>query len=106
MKLNAKNQKNIISKNNISLSILDDKISGIETNSREIVKWTFGIPSNITGPISSVKMMDINENSVKRFKCNIFDQVVVCVSKINEAGYKSLDEVKFEIKKKNKILMI
>ena len=99
---NAKKIKNVLIKKNVSISILDTEISGIEGNSREIIRWIYGIPSNINTalPYSSVELENRNEANVKRFTANIYDDVVVFIKELKDGDYKDFEEAKAEIKKK------
>ena len=56
MENSAKKLKNVIIKKNISISDLDTEITGIKGNSREIIRWIYGIPNNINTalPFTSV----------------------------------------------------
>ena len=98
----AKKLKNVISKKNVSISKLDENLSGIESNARNIIRWSFGIPENINLPPGSSYtdvILEEREGSVRRFKANIFDQVVVFVKDVNNGDYKDIEVVKSQIKK-------
>ncbi len=94
----AKKLKNVIIKKNVSISKLDEDLSGIESNARDIIRWSFGIPDNINVPLSDL-ILEERESSVRRFKANIFDQVVVFVKDVNNGDYKDIKVVKSQIKK-------
>ncbi len=94
----AKKITNVIIKKNVSISKLDEDLSGIESNARNIIRWSFGIPDNINVSLSDL-ILEEREGSVRRFKANIFDQVVVFVKDINNGEYKDIEVVKSQIKK-------
>ena len=98
----AKKLKNVIIKKNISISDLDTEITGIKGNSREIIRWIYGIPNNINTalPFTSVDFEERELGQVKRFTSNIYDDVVIFVKEIKDGKYKDFQSVKFEIKKK------
>jgi len=99
---NAKKLKNVIIKKNISISDLDTEITGIKGNSREIIRWIYGIPSNINTalPFTSIDFEERELGQVKRFTSNIYDDVVVFIKEIKDGKYKDFQSVKSEIKKK------
>jgi len=94
----AKKLTNVIIKKNVSISKLDEDLSGIESNARNIIRWSFGIPDNINVSLSDL-ILEERQGSVRRFKANIFDQVVVFVKDINNGDYKDIEVVKSQIKK-------
>ena len=97
----AKNIKNVTIKKNLSISILDTEITGIKGNSRDIIRWIYGIPNNINTalPYSEVKIENRNEGNIKRFNSNIYDDVVIVIKEIKDGDYKDFESVKAEIKK-------
>ena len=96
--LEAKKLENVIIKKDISISNLDENISGIESSSRQIVRWAFGIPDNINVPLSSIKIEE-RLGSARRFKTDIFNQVVVYLKEVNDQEFKNYESVKSQIKK-------
>ena len=96
--LEAKKLENVIIKKDISISNLDENISGIESSSRQIVRWAFGIPDNINVPLSSIKTEE-RLGTARRFKTDIFNQVVVYLKEVNDQEFKSYESVKSQIKK-------
>ena len=96
----AKNIKDITIKKNISISILDTEITGIQGSSRDIIRWIYGIPNNITASTyTEVKIENRDEGQIKRFNTNIYDDVVIVIKEIKDGDYKDFESVKAEIKK-------
>ena len=97
----AKNIKNVTIKKDITISILDTEITGIKGNSRDIIRWIYGIPNNINAalPYSEVEIENRDEGSIKRFNSNIYDDVVIVIKEIKDREYKDFESVKAEIKK-------
>ena len=96
----AKKIKDITIKKNISISILDTEITGIKGNSRDIIRWIYGIPNNITASTyTEVKIENRDEGQIKRFNTNIYDDVVIVIKEIKDGEYKDFESVKAEIKK-------
>ena len=97
----ARKIKNVITKKNISISILDTEIPGIKGNSRDIIRWVFGIPNNINTalPYSNIEIESRDSGYVKRFSTNIYDDVVIFIKEVKDGDYRNFNAVKSEIKK-------
>ena len=97
----ARKIKNVTTKKNISISILDTEIPGIKGNSRDIIRWVYGIPNNINTalPYSNIEIESRDSGYVKRFSTNIYDDVVIFIKEIKDDDYKNFKSVKSEIKK-------